>query len=433
MIKENEKLLIELQGESPRGSSLLLFLIIFILSVLFWWAYVTQLDVVIRGQGKIISQGKNQMVQSADAGVIIERFVSVGDTIQTGDILFEIDLIDLKGQIDQINERIILLQIKKDRLNAESGKLEFKPKSYLTGEKLEFAASETQLFISRSEQLISKKRVLESRRDQRKSEIGKLFTEEEYLLRNLKLIISEIEAVEPLVEANLAPETRLIKLQRDKADTSGRLSGIPYSIEQIRGSIIEIDEQLAAEDQNFLTQALSELSQVNLEIDELGARLPLLKARLKKSLVRSPIDGIVNRITFESDEAYIKTGDVLLEIVPIGDQLIVEAKIDPKDIAKIAVSNEARVSLTAFDASKFGRIDGEVIKISADALSNAETGEQFYSVQVSLTGGIQSSDGEDLTILPGMVATIEVLSGKRSILDYFWQPLVKGKDKAFRE
>ena len=433
MIKENEKLLIELQGESARGSSLLLFLIVFILSVLFWWAYVTQLDVVIRGQGKIISQGKNQMVQSADAGVIIERFVSVGDTIQTGDILFEIDLIDLKGQIDQINERIILLQIKKDRLNAESGKLEFKPKSYLTGEKLEFVASETQLFISRSEQLISKKRVLESRRDQRKSEIGKLISEEEYLLRNLKLIMSEIEAVEPLVEANLAPETRLIKLQRDKADTSGRLSGIPYSIEQIRGSIIEIDEQLAAEDQNFLTQALSELSQVNLEIDELAARLPLLKARLEKALVKSPIDGIVNRITFESDEAYVKTGDVLLEIVPIDDQLIVEAKIDPKDIAKIAISNEARVSLTAFDASKFGRIDGEVIKISADALSNAETGEQFYSVQVSLTGGIQSSDGEDLTILPGMVATIEVLSGKRSILDYFWQPLVKGKDKAFRE
>jgi len=124
---------------------------------------------------------------------------------------------------------------------------------------------------------------------------------------------------------------------------------------------------------------------------------------------------------------------VLLEIVPINDELIIKARVDPKDIAKIVISAAVKVSLTAFDPAKFGRIDGKVINISADAISNPDTGEQYYSVDVSLLGKLQDSSGDELTILPGMVATIEVLSGKRSILDYFWQPLVKNKEIAFRE
>ena len=170
-----------------------------------------------------------------------------------------------------------------------------------------------------------------------------------------------------------------------------------------------------------------------MEIEELDARIPLLEKRLKRSFVSSPINGIVNRITYQSDEAYIKTGDVLLDIVPINDELIVEARIDPKDIAKIGVSDEVKISLTSFDPAKFGRIDGEVINISPDAVSNPDTGEQFYSIKVNMLGSIKDNGGKEVTILPGMVATVEVLSGKRSILDYFWQPLVKNKDLALRE
>ena len=429
----NKKLLQELEGETAKSSSLLLFLIVFILSTLLYWAYVTELDVVIRGQGKTISEGKNQMVQSAESGVIIKNFVREGDKINAGDLLFEIDLIDLKGQIDQVNDKISMLQVKQDRLIAESGNNDFLVDLSLEEKKLSFARSEKQLFDSRRDQLLGKKRVLESRRSQRRSEIEELLSDKYSFERNLDLVNLEIEAVEPLVRANLAPETRLITLQRDKENIDGRLKGIPYSINQIEGAIEEIEEQLASEDKSFLTQSLTELSQVNLEIEELGARIPLLEKRLERAFVTSPINGIVNRITYQSDEAYIKTGDVLLDIVPINDELIVEARIDPKDIAKIGVSDEVKISLTSFDPAKFGRIDGEVINISPDAVSNPDTGEQFYSLKVNMLGSIKDNSGKEVTILPGMVATVEVLSGKRSILDYFWQPLVKNKDLALRE
>ena len=432
-MNDNKKLLQELEGETVKGSSLLLFLIVFILSTLLYWAYVTELDVVIRGQGKTISEGKNQMVQSAESGVITKSFVREGDKINAGDLLFEIDLIDLKGQIEQVQDRIAMLQVKKDRLIAESSNNDFVVDLSLEEKKLNFARSEKQLFDSRRDQLLGKKRVLESRRSQRSSEIEELLSDKDSFQRNLDLVNLEIEAVEPLVRANLAPETRLITLQRDKENIDGQLNGIPYSINQIEGAIKEIEEQLASEDKSFLTQSLTELSQVNLEIEELDARIPLLEKRLKRSFVSSPINGIVNRITYQSDEAYIKTGDVLLDIVPINDELIVEARIDPKDIAKIGVSDEVKISLTSFDPAKFGRIDGEVINISPDAVSNPDTGEQFYSLKVNMLGSIKDNSGKEVTILPGMVATVEVLSGKRSILDYFWQPLVKNKDLALRE
>ena len=429
----NKKLLQELEGETAKSSSLLLFLIVFILCTLLYWAYVTELDVVVRGQGKTISEGKNQMVQSAESGVIVKNFVKEGDKINAGDLLFEIDLIDLKGQIDQVNDKISMLQVKQDRLIAESGNNDFLVNPSLEEKKLSFARSEKQLFDSRRDQLLGKKRVLESRRSQRRSEIEELLSDKYSFERNLDLVNLEIEAVEPLVRANLAPETRLITLQRDKENIDGRLKGIPYSINQIEGAIEEIEEQLASEDKSFLTQSLTELSQVNLEIEELDARIPLLEKRLERAFVTSPINGIVNRITYQSDEAYIKTGDVLLDIVPINDELIVEARIDPKDIAKIGVSDEVKISLTSFDPAKFGRIDGEVINISPDAVSNPDTGEQFYSLKVNMLGSIKDNSGKEVTILPGMVATVEVLSGKRSILDYFWQPLVKNKDLALRE
>ena len=195
----------------------------------------------------------------------------------------------------------------------------------------------------------------------------------------------------------------------------------------------EIDEQLKAERQAYKTSALTDLSAIQGEMEELNARIPALENRVDRTSIRSPVDGVINLINYTTADAYISTGEVLLEIVPTGSKLIVETKIDPKDIADIVIGQEVKVSLTAYDASKFGRIDGNVDSISADAISNQQTGEQYYLVDVSMSGTLYEDNGDEVIILPGMVATIDVLSGKRTILDYFWQPISKTKDTAFRE
>ena len=178
---------------------------------------------------------------------------------------------------------------------------------------------------------------------------------------------------------------------------------------------------------------MTEFSDIQVEMEELKARIPALEDRVERTSVRSPVDGVINRIHYMTTDAYINTGDVLLEIVPTGSELIVETKIDPKDIADIVIGQEVKVSLTAYDPSKFGRIDGSVTSISADAIPNEQTGMQYYLVDVSLHGTIYEDNGDEVIILPGMVASIDVLSGKRTILDYFWQPISKTRDTAFRE
>lgn len=429
----DNRLLAELKGERSVGSSLLLFIVICIISVLLSWSYVTELDVVIRGEGKTVSQGQNQMVQTPESGTIKKSHIVEGQIVNAGDILFELNLIDLSGQEKQINERVKILGVKRKRLLAESKFEKFKPETGTDDTNSAFFDDERNLFESRFNQLEKSLNVLITRKEQRNSEIDELNTQYLSLGKSLALVKSEIASVEPLVKAGLAPETRLITLQRELEEMSGRMDAIPYSIERIQKAIQEIDQQVESEKQGYQTQALTELSQVNIEIEDLSARLPAIVERMKRQTVLSPISGVINRITYQSSDAFVRSGDVLTEIVPADDSLIVEGKIDPKDIAKIKQGDDVKISLTAYDPSKFGRVDGSIRTISADAISNPDTGEQYYSVDIEVSGNLVDKAGKTYPLLPGMVATIEILAGKRTILDYFWQPITKGKDAAFRE
>lgn len=429
----DKRFLRELKGSSSLGSSVLLLMIIMVISGLMIWSYITELDVVVRGQGTTISRNSNEMLQTAESGVIVNTFVKEGDLINIGQDLFQLDLIEIKGQIQQINDKVSSLKIRSKRLNAEATGVAYSPDTERSEKELEIIEIEKAVYAANLEQQNSSKAVLKNRKMQKSLEISELEVELISIENNLNLLMKEILVVEPLVASKLAPETRLLGLLREKENLDGRFKAIPKAIERVKKGADEIEEQLAAQDKAFKAEKLNELGSIKMEIDELSSRLPSLKERLLRSSIKSPINGVVNRITFQSDDAFVKAGDVLMEIVPINDELIVEAKIDPKDIAKISLGDKVKISLTAYDASKFGRIDGTVINISADAISDSDKGTQFYQINVSIDGRLEKSAGLKYTILPGMVATIEILAGKRTILDYFWQPVVKSKDAAFRE
>jgi len=235
------------------------------------------------------------------------------------------------------------------------------------------------------------------------------------------------------VKAGLAPETRLIALRREEEAAVGQAKSAQSSQKRVTAGLNEIDEQLIAEQKAYVTSALTDLSAIESERAELAARIPALENRVERTSVRSPVDGVINRINYVTADAYVSTGDVLLEIVPTGSDLIVETRINPKDIAEIVIGQDVKISLTAYDPSRYGRLDGKVMSVSADALSDNNTGEQFYQVDVTIESALYEDDGTEVVILPGMVASIDVLSGKRTVLDYFWQPIAKTKDKALRD
>jgi adhesin transport system membrane fusion protein len=430
---EFKKLAKEMAGRQRNTSSVLLLSVVTLIAIILLWASVTELDNVVRGSGKTVSEAQNQLVQSSEPGVIRQRYVSEGDIVRRGDLLFDIDPVDAKTQLDQAQKRFESLQIKSIRLNAEVNDASPAFPEALIEAAPTSVSTELALFQARRDDLSSKSAILEQRRLQKLNEIQELKIQFETSTNGLKLIRREIETIEPLVKNGLAPETRLLALQREEEAAQGQANSAESSQNRVLAGLDEIDEQLKAERQAYRTSALTDLSTIEGEMAELSARIPALESRVERTSVRSPVDGVINRLNYVTADAYVSTGDILLEIVPTGSDLIVETRIDPKDIAEIVVGQEVKISLTAYDPSRYDRIDGNVISISADALSDQQTGQQYYLVDVSLEGTLYEADGSEVTILPGMVASIDVLSGKRTVLNYFWQPIAKTKDKALRD
>ena len=430
---EFKKLAKELDGTQRRSSSLLLLVVVTLVSVAFTWAAVTELDNVVRGSGKTVSEAQNQLVQSSEPGVIRKRYVEEGDFVKRGELLFDIDPVESKTQLDQAQKRYSSLMVKSLRLKAE-----------INGERPEFpekiieaapnaVSTELALYRARLDDLNSKSAILAQRRIQKLNEIQELKIQFKTASNGLTLIRREISTLEPLVKNGLAPETRLIALKRDEETTLGKVNTAESGQKRLISGLDEIDEQLKAEKQAYKTSALTDLSGIEGEMAEINALIPALENRVERTSIKSPVDGVVNRISYMTVDAYVSTSEILLELVPTGSDLIVETKIDPKDIADIVTGQKVKISLTAYDPSKFGRIDGDVISVSADAVSDPQNGSQYYIVDVSMTGTLYEDNGDEVVILPGMIASIDVLSGKRTILDYFWQPISKTRDKAFRE
>ncbi len=431
--KEFKKLARELAGKQRHSSSILLLSVISLLSVALVWSAVTEIDSVVRGSGKTVSEAQNQLVQSSEPGVIRKRYVNDGDFVKAGDLLFDIDPVDAKTQLDQAQKRSATLTVRSIRLKAEVDSI----LPVFPEEILEAAPSsvstELALYRARLDDLNTKSAILEQRRIQKLNEIQELKIQYTTASNELALIRREITTLEPLVKSGLAPETRLIGLRRDEEASMGKANSAESAQKRLVSGLDEIDEQLKGEQQSYKTSALTDLSKIEGEISELKARIPALESRVERTSVKSPVDGVINRINYITADAYISTGEVLLEIVPTGSELIVETQIDPKDIADLIIGQDVKVSLTAYDPSRYGRIDGNVTSISADAISNSQTGEQYYLVDVSMHGKLYEDNGNEVVILPGMVASIDVLSGKRTVLDYFWQPISKTKNTAFRE
>ena len=428
-----KKLSRELSDKNGQTSSVVMLSVFALILIFLVWASITEIDNVTRGDGKLISPDQNQLVQSSEPGVIVKRYVTEGDMINKGQLLFDIDPVDAKTQLDQVNKRQAGLRLQAIRLTAEINRINPKFPDELVTSAPDVAKTELALFEARLKNLETKTEILLQRRAQKENEIEELIIQEDTANKSVDLINQEIDNVEPLVKRGLAPETRLIGLERDRTSALGAISTAQNAKIKVKSALREIDGQLKSEEENYTTEALANLSKIETELGELNARIPALQERVIRTSVKSPVDGIVNRVSFVTDGAYVAKGDVLLEIVPTGLDLIAEAKIDPKDIPDLFIDQQVKISLSAFDPMRYGRIDGRVIKVSADAITDPGTNAQYYEVDISVDSMLYEDNGAAVTLLPGMTLSVDVLGGKRTILQYFWAPISRTKERALRD
>jgi adhesin transport system membrane fusion protein len=196
----------------------------------------------------------------------------------------------------------------------------------------------------------------------------------------------------------------------------------------------ELETEIENARANYGLRAMDELNTVVAEQSELRESLPRLEGRVSRTVIRAPMEGIVSRLNFHTPGGFVNTGDVILELVPTGEALIIEAQIMPQDISRIRYNDLVRIRLSAYDSAKYGSVDGRVTRISPDAVVDERNqGASHYLVDVAIEGELLLETGEKVTFIPGMTATVDVLSGKRTVLEYIWQPIAKVQELALRD
>ena len=425
----------EMEGRQGLTGSTIMLTIFALLGLLFYWASWAELDSVTRGEGRIISSVQNQLVQAAEGGVILRRFVSENSAVSAEDILFEIDPVDASSELNRLEQRLAALKIKEGRLRAEINAEDFFVSADLNARSPMVALTEQSLFVARKTELTGQLAVLEQRLRQREQDLTSAETSVGTAERTADLLKKEIAVVEPLVRDNIAPATRLLELQRQLEQVVGERDRALVAIDQARSGLAEIEMEMKNASSNYKLRAMDELNIVVTEQSELGESLPRLEERVSRTVIRSPVDGVVSRLNFRTPGGFVNTGDVMLELVPTGEALIIEAKIMPKDISRISVDDEVRIRMSAYDSAKYGAVDGRVVRISPDAVvDDNNSGASHYLVDVSIEGSLtlEGSD-EPVTFIPGMTATVDVLSGKRTVLEYLWQPMSRVQELALRD
>ena len=251
--------------------------------------------------------------------------------------------------------------------------------------------------------------------------------------QSINLSEEELALISPLVQQSLEPRTELLRLERELGDLKGSRQVKLHGIRRLKLSIEETGLEVEAARNSFLAKARSELSEVTGQIAELRETLPARADQVDQLRLRSPVDGIVNRLHVNTLGSVADPGEPLVDVVPLDDTLVVEAYVKPGDIGFLYPGQLVRIKLTAYDFARYGGVEGRLTTIGADVVEVPELEEKMYPVEVRTDGVLRDADGEPLQIIPGMVAEVDILSGKRTILDYFVDPVVKVKQNAFRD
>lgn len=409
-------------------------LLLTVLAAGYFWARETQLDLITRGEGRLVAEGQNKLVQAPDGGIIKEIFVKEGDTVERDQVLALINSTAAEGSLEEIIAKRNSLTAKLVRLDAELKNTDINQlESNLKNFSESVRESQLALFLANKSNLRSLLFSIESERDQLEK-ILETIKQELSGARDLQILINEeSEELLPLITAGALGSSEKFRLKRETAQLRSEIQVLEAKVKETEAGYLRLQAQIEALKSGYERDIFDERAVYINELSEIKARIPILEQKLEQTEIRSPSNGIINSLPVSDKETVIKTGDIIAEIVPSTDKLFVEAFIDPKDIAKIETGQDARISLTAYDAAKYGYLSGLLYKVSADAVYREEKQSYMYAIEVELVNNLYDSSGSAVPLNPGMIAQVDIIRGQQTILEYFWQPIAKLKDDAFRQ
>jgi adhesin transport system membrane fusion protein len=416
---------------------LLLFAVVAIAVTGLTWANFAVLDEITRGEGKVIPSSQTQVIQSEKGGVLLDLRVREGDIINAGDVVAVIDNTQLATNMAELQQRYWTGLAASARLQAELDGLDdpeqIKFAQVLMAQAPEVAETEKSVFVVRQQQVESQRATLRQQVETKQQELRQIDTKVSTARKSLAIAQEQADILAPLVKTGISSKVDLLRAQQEAQTYQSEISNAEASRAPARGALAEAEAKLKEIDATFRADAAQQLSQHRAELASVNQLLTGSQKEAGRQNLLSPVYGTVKQIQIHTLGGVLQPAEALMEIVPIEDTLLIEAQIRPQDRGFIAPDQPAKIKITAYDYSIYGGLDAKVEQISADAIEN-ERKELFFRVRLRTDRNyLIGKDGGELQIIPGMTATVDILTGKKTVLDYLLKPILKARDTALSE
>ncbi|HWA62979.1 MAG TPA: HlyD family type I secretion periplasmic adaptor subunit [Caulobacteraceae bacterium] len=397
------------------------------------WAAFAPIEEVARAQGKVIPSSKGQIIQSSEPATVRAILVRPGQRVSRGELLVRMDDTESSSQLGQIQAENRSLTARAARLDQEAQGQAYNCPPEVRAASPDACANEAQLQAVRAQALASKRTAAMATVEQRRRDLAEAQATSASLRNSLALAQKQVEMLEPLAAKAIVPQTELLQARRDLSDIQGRLAASEQAASRAQAGIAEAQAQASETVYQFRQEAMDEANQINAKLAVIRESSRGAEGKLDRTELRSPVEGVVNDVQITTLGGFVNAGQKLMEIVPVGEKLLVEARVKPSDIAFIRVGQPAMVKVTAYDFSIYGGIPGRVVQVSADSIYDEQAKEAYFAVIVETSRAFLTSGGRRLPISPGMICTADIITGRKSILDYLLKPVLKANSEALRE
>ena len=418
--------------DSPTLARITVWLVGLLLLVALVWAKFALLEEVTMGEGKAIPSSKIQVIQNLEGGIVAEIFVREGQLVNKGDVLLRLDDTRFLSNRGESDADRMALTARLERLQAEAAGRPLEMPAEITLKAPQLVEDELALYNSRQDRLHSEQRTLNEQLRQKTQELAEFSSKQQQYRSSLGLIQQELNMSQPLVSSGAISEVEILRLRRSAVEMRGSLDATTLAIPRAQAGISEIKSKMEESELAFRSDAFKELNEVRTELQKITASSLAIEDRVSRTTVQSPVHGIIKQLKVNTIGGVVQPGNDLLEIVPLEDNLLIEAKVRPQDVAFLHPGQKAMVKFSAYDYTIYGGLKANLELISADTITDEE-GNSFYLIQVRTNKNHLGSDAHPLLIIPGMIATVDIITGEKSVLDYLLKPVLKARAEALRE
>lgn len=413
-------------------SNLMLISVGALVVILAGWMSFSKIDEMTHGEGQVVPSTEIQIVQSLEGGVLKELLVSEGQVVKKDQPLLKISDVAFASEERGTAAKQESLFIKKARLDAEAHGKPFTLPDDLAKKVPDIARNEEQLYESRQRELENAKSILNERISRAEAQLSELSARVSRLSESKRLVQQELEITRKMVEQRAVPKLDEIRLSREVNDLSGQINEAAEEKQGLQAELSAARKEREDQENKFKSQALGELNTVQTELSQLGESLTAIGDRVDRSELRSPVDGIVNKIALKTIGGVVEPAMKLVEIVPADENLKIIARVPPSDIAFLHPGQAVKVKISAYDPQRYGALDGELVRLGANSVTDSE-GNIFFEIEVRTKQNYLGDAANPLPITPGMVAQTEIITGERTILGYLMKPVLRAKDRALTE